>query len=77
MLFFFNVLELSCIPGKGIPSLATHMGTAGRPEALFPGFGWLSGVDRSRKVRPGPMFLVGVLSIADPFEPLALDEHRR
>ena len=46
-------------------------------KPTFPGFGWLSGVYRSRKVRLGPMFLVGVLSIADPYEPLALDEHRR
>jgi hypothetical protein len=53
------------------------MGTAGKPEAYFPGFGWSSGVYRSRKVRLGPMFLVGVLSIADPYEPLALDEHSR
>jgi hypothetical protein len=46
-------------------------------KPTFPGFGWLSGVYRSRKVRLGPMFLVGVLSIADSYEPLALDEHRR
>ena len=46
-------------------------------KPTFPGFGWLSGVYRSRKVRLGPMFLVGVLSIADPYEPLALDEHSR
>jgi hypothetical protein len=77
MLFFFNNPEMSCISGTSIPSLATRMGAAGRPEAYFPGFGWSSGVYRSRKVRLGPMFLVGVLSIADPYEPLALDEHRR
>ena len=77
MLFFFNILEMSCISGKHIPSLATRMGTAGRPEAYFPGFGLISGVNRSRKVRLGPMFLVGVLSIGDPYEPLALDEQRR
>ena len=77
MLFFFNIPELSCISGKDIPSLAIHMGAAGRPEAFFPGFGWISGENRSRKVRLQPMFLVGVLSIADPYEPLALDEHRR
>jgi hypothetical protein len=65
MLFFFNILEMSCISGTDIPSLAFHMGTAGRPEAFFPGFGWNSGDKWSRKVRLGLMFFFGVLSIAD------------
>ena len=39
MLLFFNIPEMSCISGTDIPSLAFHMGTAGRPEAFFPGFG--------------------------------------
>jgi hypothetical protein len=39
LLLFFNVLKMSCIWGKGIPSLAIHMGAAGIPEAFFPGFG--------------------------------------
>jgi hypothetical protein len=76
MLFFFNIPELSCIWGKDIPSLAFRMGTAGRPEAYFPGFGLMSGVNRSREVRLEPVFFVGDLSIADPYEPLALDEPR-
>ena len=65
MLFFFNIPELSCISGKDIPSLAFHMGAAGRPEAFFPGFGWISGENRSRKLRLRPMFFLGVLSIAE------------
>ena len=32
------------------------MGTAGRPEAFFPGFGWNSGENRSRKLRFGPCY---------------------
>jgi hypothetical protein len=36
MLFFFNILEMSCISGTSIPSLATRMGTAGRLKADFP-----------------------------------------
>ena len=65
VLLFLNIPEMSCISGTGIPSLAFHMGTAGRPEAFFPGFGWNSGDNRSRKVRLGPMLLMGVFSIAD------------
>jgi hypothetical protein len=65
MLHFFNILEMSCISGTAIPSLAFHMGIAGRPEAFFPGFGWNGGDKWSRKVRLGLMFFLGVLSIAD------------
>jgi hypothetical protein len=36
MLFFFNIPEMSCISGTGIPSLAIRMGAAGRHEADFP-----------------------------------------
>jgi uncharacterized protein YkwD len=59
MLFFLNILEKSCISGTGIPSLAFPMGTAGKPEAFFPGFGWNSGNKWSRKVRLGLMFYNG------------------
>lgn len=77
VLFFFNIPELSCIWGKYIPSLAFHMGAAGRPEAFFPGFGWNSAENRSRKLRLRPMFFLGVLSIANLNKHFSLQEHRR
>jgi hypothetical protein len=77
MLFFFNISEMSCIWGKDIPSLAFHMGAAGRPEAFFPGFGWICGKNRNRKLRLRPMFFLGVLSIANLYQHFPLHEHRR
>ena len=76
MLLFFNIPELSCISGTDIPSLAFHMGTAGRPEAFFPGFGWNSGDKWSRKVRLGPMFFYGSLVHCRSKSTLSRCEHR-
>jgi hypothetical protein len=75
--FFFNIPEMSCIWGKDIPSLAFRMGAAGRPEAFFPGFGWICGKNRNRKLRLRPMFFLGVLSIANLYQHFPLHEHRR
>jgi hypothetical protein len=76
MLFFLNILEKGCISGKGIPSLSIHMGAAGKSDRYFPGFGRLSRKDWSRAERLQPMFLVGVLSLAEHDAQLQLDEQR-
>jgi hypothetical protein len=48
--------------GERHPILVDSHGPAGRLEPIFPGFGLFSDENRSRKVRPEPMLLVGVLS---------------
>src|SRR5262249_48275552 len=63
MLFFFNIPEKGCIPGKDIPPLSIRMGSAGSARRSVPGFGLTSGENRSLTVRLRRMFLVGVWTI--------------
>src|SRR5437764_4789799 len=65
MLFFFNIPEKGCIPGKDIPPLSIRMGSVGRPGPSFPGFGLTGGENRSLTVGLRPMYPRGVLSLAD------------
>src|SRR5262245_28621275 len=61
MVIFFNIPEKGCIFGRAIPPLSIRMGIAGRLDPSIPGFGLISGENRSCTVqlRP-PRFLVGV-----------------